>query len=154
MVCTMSSASSSGGCEGLDCDASSMLSTLSSFRCAFGRGVASEGVLELGSSTRSGARGGVSTAFGRCVGASTKRFAGVIFLNCVPEVWLGVCAGIAWRKFVLGFGLGVCEDDGLGAMKRCGEGFCVGIVIVTLNWSWSLSWSAVCGADTVKGVMA
>ena len=40
---------------------------------------------------------------------------------------------MVWRKFDLDFGLGVCVGGGLGAMKRCGEGFVAGIAIATLS---------------------
>ena len=41
----------------------------------------------------------------------------------------GVRALMAWRRLDLGFGLGAWVNGGAaGAMKRCGEGFCGGIL--------------------------
>ena len=122
-----SPSSSSRARSGLDCDCdvSSMLSTRVNFRPAFARAACAVSV-----SPRSGAACGMPTWPAR-TGATTKRFAGVTFLNRSGSELpgFGVRALMAWRRLDFGFGLGVWVDGGAaGAMKRCGEGFCGGIL--------------------------
>lgn len=130
-----SSSCSSGARNGLDCDcdadADSILSTLSNLLCAFSRGVYAVDALDVGSSTRSLGARGVTSPRAWWAGVTTKRFAGVSFLNCCSGAAFGVCALMAWRRLDLGFAWGVGVVGGGPAMKRCGEGFWTGIVGAT-----------------------
>ena len=152
-VCTTPLSSSPAARVALACDAESMLSTLAVLLCALARAVSSVDALDSGSSTPSGARRIPSVTRGRCVGATTNRFAGVIFLNCGSELAFGVCVRVAWRRVDLDFGFGVCGDGAVGAMKRCGEGFCNGIVMATLGWEKCSGWCAVSDVWTVVDVL-
>ncbi|OSS52030.1 hypothetical protein B5807_03698 [Epicoccum nigrum] len=103
-----SPSSSSSARDGLDC--SSILSTRANFRPAFARGAYAAPVSPLPprSSTLSRAARGVTTSPTR-TGATTKRFAGVILLNCSCGLACSVCvcALTAWRRLDFGLGLGV-----------------------------------------------
>ena len=69
---------------------------------------------------------------------------------------------MTWRRLDLGFGLGVWVDGGgAGAMKRCGEGFCGGILGETWvfevvcfrmlgGWRWKALWKWACGCGGVE----
>jgi len=74
---TCSPCSSSCASDWLDCDGSSILSTLSNFLRSFGSGVACANASSCGSSCLSLVTSCVCRG-----GAKTKRFAGVNFLNC------------------------------------------------------------------------
>jgi hypothetical protein len=69
----------------------------------------------------------------RC-GGSTKRFAGVTFLDSASilsqtaAVGLGVGNVKVLRRLVGGFCLAAGAAGGFVARKRCGDGVCVGIV--------------------------
>lgn len=73
-----------------------------------------------------------------CVGAMTKRFAGVTFRSSPTStdtlcedapVGFGVCAVKPCLRLDCGFGFDFWVDGGAGARKRCGDGVCLGIFV-------------------------